>query len=210
MFKGNEADFGSASFYCLCYYVLMQKLYCYVDETGQDAGSAFFLVSVVIAEEEREELIATLLRIEKQSGKGNVKWIWAKQEARAAYIQQVLGNPLFKGKLFYEVFPKTPNYFTKTLLTAAGAILAYIATEDYRATVMIDGLPKSLILEAGAALRRLRVRTFKVRGVRKEETDALMRLADAVCGFVRAAREGKVGFVRLLERAKEQGFIREL
>jgi hypothetical protein len=86
----------------------------------------------------------------------------------------------------------------------------YVTSEDYRVTVLIDGLPKSLIPEAGAALRRLRVKTFKVRGVRKEETDALMRLADAVCGFVRAALEGKPDFVRLFERAREQSFIREL
>jgi len=38
----------------------MQKLYCYIDETGQDAGSKFFLVSVVIAEGEREKMVSEL------------------------------------------------------------------------------------------------------------------------------------------------------
>lgn len=71
-------------------------------------------------------------------------------------------------------------------------------------------MPKTLVLQAGVALRRLHIKTFKVRGVRKEESDALMRLADAVCGFVRAAREGRGELAKLLDRAKTQGFIREL
>ena len=188
----------------------MQKLYCYIDETGQDAGSKFFLVSVVIAEDERDDLVKELTEIEKKSGKGNVKWIGAKDSTRLAYIRQVLTNPLFKGKLHYAVYPKTPDYFTKTVITIARAITAYVATEDYRATVLIDGLPKSLITQAGVALRKLRIKVFKVRGIRKEETDALMRLADAICGFVRAAREGREEYAKLLERAKNEGVIREI
>jgi hypothetical protein len=33
-----------------------QKLYCYVDETGQDTLGQFFIVSVVITEDIREKL----------------------------------------------------------------------------------------------------------------------------------------------------------
>lgn len=188
----------------------MQKLYCYVDETGQDARSKFFLVSVIIAEDNREEFLKELTRIEKESGKGNVKWISAKDSARAAYIRQVLSNSLFKGKLHYAVYPRTPDYFAKTVLTIGRAITAYITTEDYRATVFIDGLPKSLVSQAGVALRRLHIKIFKVRGVKKEENDALMRLADALCGFIRAAREGRAEYAKLLERAQKQKKIREL
>ena len=193
-----------------CYYTLIQKLYCYVDETGQDARSQFFLVSVVIAEADREAFLKALTRIEKDSGKGNVKWISAKDSTRMAYMRQVLDNPLFKGRLHYAVYPRTPDYFAKTVLTVGRAITAYITSEDYRATVLIDGLSKSLIPQAGVALRRLHIKIFKVRGIRKEENDALMRLADALCGFVRAAREGRVDCLRLLERAQKQGVICEL
>jgi hypothetical protein len=35
----------------------MQKLDCYIDKTGQDVGSAFFLVSVVIVQGKQEELV---------------------------------------------------------------------------------------------------------------------------------------------------------
>ena len=65
-----------------------QKLYCYVDETGQDIGSKFFLVSVVILEKERDEIRQKLRELEKLSGKNkrsgpeqttsNVGSIWNK------------------------------------------------------------------------------------------------------------------------------------
>lgn len=188
----------------------MQKLYCYVDETGQDARSKFFLVSVVIAEDDREEFLKELTRIEKESGKGRRKWMDARDQQRVAYMQLLFANSLFKGKLCYAVYPRTPDYFTKTIVTVAHAITAYVTTEDYRATVLIDGLPKSLISQAAVALRRLRIKIFKVRGIRKEENDALMRLADAMCGFVRSASEGREAFAKLLEKAKKQDFLREL
>ena len=33
---------------------MTQKFYCYVDETGQDTQGELFIVSVVIADQERE------------------------------------------------------------------------------------------------------------------------------------------------------------
>ena len=45
-----------------------QKLYCYVDETGQDTEGRLFLVSVVITEQEREEFARELEQIESEPG----------------------------------------------------------------------------------------------------------------------------------------------
>jgi len=42
---------------------VMQKLYCYIDETGQDTKGKLFLVSIVIQEQEREELREKIERI---------------------------------------------------------------------------------------------------------------------------------------------------
>lgn len=188
----------------------MQKLYAYVDETGQDPRSTFFLVSVVITEGEREEIEQELIHIEKTSGKGRRKWMETRDEQRVVYIQQVLRMGLLKNKLYYAVYPQTSEYFSKTVLTVAGAITHHVTTDDYKATVLVDGLPRSLVPIVGTALRRLRIRTAKVRGVRKEEADALMRLADALCGFIRASLEGRADFVQALAQAKARGFIREL
>ncbi len=42
-----------------------QKLYCYVDETGQDTESQLFLVSVVVTEQEQEAFARELERIQE-------------------------------------------------------------------------------------------------------------------------------------------------
>lgn len=52
----------------------MDKLYCFVDETGQDTKGKFFLVSVVISGAEREHLGKLLNETEQQSGKLEKKW----------------------------------------------------------------------------------------------------------------------------------------
>jgi hypothetical protein len=41
-----------------------QKLYCFVDETGQDTKGESFLVSVIVTEEEYDRVNQVLLEIE--------------------------------------------------------------------------------------------------------------------------------------------------
>ena len=54
--------------------MITQKLYCFVDETGQDTKGEFFLVAVVIKEaEDLETLQEKLSEIEKLSKKKTEK-----------------------------------------------------------------------------------------------------------------------------------------
>lgn len=187
----------------------MQKLYCYVDETGQDTKGKLFIVSVIVTEGEREELARQLEEIEKTSRKGKVKWHGAEDKARIAYIRAVLKNPAFKGKLTYSCFRNTIDYFPRMVLTTARAI-THKAIKTYQATVFVDGLQRSQVKRFGTELRHLHVRTKKIRGVRKEETEPFIRLADAVCGFVRAGIEKRQNLAALLQKVKAQGTIKEL
>ena len=52
-----------------------RKLYCYVDETGQDTKGKLFIVSVIITKEDRDEINKFLQEIETKRGKdkGNGK-----------------------------------------------------------------------------------------------------------------------------------------
>jgi hypothetical protein len=75
---------------------------------------------------------------------------------------------------------------------------------------LIDGLPRSQQGEIGTRLRRLGIQTKKVRGVREDENDALIRLADALCGFVRTAVEGHDAMKDLFEWGKQKGYLKEL
>mgnify|MGYP006946108918 CR=1 FL=1 len=111
----------------------------------------------------------------------------------------------FKEKLCYAVYRNEKDYLSSTVLATAQAIKSNLG-EKYQAVVFIDGLPKSEIRWFGTKLRHLGVNTEKVRGVRKEESDSLMRLADAICGFVREASEGNSPE---LQELLKKGLIKE-
>lgn len=44
-----------------------QKIYCYVDETGQDVGSEFFIVVAIVNDKEQNLLRNQLLEVESQT-----------------------------------------------------------------------------------------------------------------------------------------------
>src|SRR5438270_1900483 len=99
-----------------------RKLYCYVDETGQDTVGHFFIVSVVITEDVRERLVRRLEQIERASRKAKSKWTAARPSERLAYIQAVLSEPLFKNTLHFAYYEHTTKYMVLTVLATARAI----------------------------------------------------------------------------------------
>ena len=187
---------------------MIQKFFCYVDETGQDTRGELFIVAVVIAGQERNQLRQACEDIERDSRKGRRKWVKTKYSRRLAYIRQVLERPIFEGKLNFAVYRDVQDYPSSTVQTIARALSATGET-DYKATILIDGLPRSLERDVGLQLRRSGVRAKKVRGL-KDEADALIRLADAICGLVRAAMQGQPAMQALFERAIQAGILRDL
>jgi hypothetical protein len=186
-----------------------QKLFCYVDETGQDTLGALFVVSVVVATQDRDRLRGALESIERASGKGHVKWSRARRQAREAYSRGLLSLPDLRGRLFYDAYPNTRNYPAKTVLTVARAV-ALFGGDDSKATVFVDGLRRSEYQWFGVELRHLGVKVDKVRGMHHDEADALMRLADALCGLVRAGLEGEATCASVLSEAVSLGTVRPL
>ena len=169
-----------------------------------------FIVSVVVSALDRDTLTTTLEKIEISSGKGKVKWMKVRGDQRLAYITYVLTAPAFKGKLYFSLYRGTKSYMALTVLATAKAILT-LEPSHPQTMVYVDGLPKARLRWFGVELRRLSVRTIKVVGVRREETEALMRLADACCGFVRAALSGQQPeMAKLFEKAKATGHLREV
>ena len=183
-------------------------MFCYVDETGQDTLGELFIVSVVVSGSDRDALGSILEQIEQRTGKGKVKWKSARHAFRVAYIQQVLSTTAFKQMLYFSTYKGSKAYMALTVLSTAKAILS--AEPHHSATVYVDGLPKARLRWFGTELRRLSIRTEKVAGVRREESDAFIRLADACCGFVRQALSGNQSLFELFERAKGEGYLREV
>lgn len=166
------------------------KLYCYVDETGQDTKGKYFIVSVVITQDDREQLVELLADLEQITGKKATKWHKTAKEIKQHFIEQLFQHPLLQRKIFYSSYENTAAYQELTVLTVAAAIHATKRLEEYKASIFIDGLQKPEVAVVSTKLRRIGIRTEKVRGVR-DESHALIRLADAMAGFIREYKEGR-------------------
>lgn len=185
-----------------------QKLYCYVDENGQDTKGDIFIVSIVVTGKERDELLNLCEKIEVDSGKGKFKWGKAEHNRRMDYMRRIFSSKVFKGKLRYAVYKEQVNYDMATIMGIAKAV-HFKEPKEYTTLVYVDGLSKTKRQEYGSELRKLGVPTRKVQGVTKDENNALTRLADAVAGFVRDVLdqngEGMKGLFR--EAIKEESLV---
>jgi hypothetical protein len=185
-----------------------QKLYCYVDETGQDTEGRIFLVAVVILESERDQLRDELAEIERASGKRERKWTRATLAQREAYVRGLLSHPSFARAFYYSAYEETRAYVDLTVLSVAKAINTH-TPDPYAATFLVDGLRRTEQHRFASGLRKLRVSVRKMRGV-SDENDAFIRLADALAGFVRDSRAGGRRLAPLYAEAIKKGAIREI
>lgn len=187
----------------------MRKLFCYVDETGQDTKGRLFIVSTVIIGAERENLRTKLKQIESDSGKKK-KWSRSTYAKKVDYMQRVVRFTGFHECLFYARYHGTTEYFLCTLDTISKALIEAAAGHPYRATVLIDGLNKEQAARAQLELRRKSLPVRKLRGLR-EQSDEFIRLADSAAGLVRAYYEGNTDArLALYHEAVCNGVVREL
>lgn len=187
----------------------MKKLYCYVDETGQDTKGKIFLVSVVISgKKEKEQFENKLFEIEKRSGKKIAKWTRSKHKYKINYLAEIFSLKIIKKALFYGIFNDTKEYVALTTFTIAQAI--YLKTKrDYRATIIIDGLNAKERERVLKGLKIFHIKYRKVRGL-KEEASPFLRLADALAGFLRDYIEGKDYAKKISDKYKVFDFIQEI
>ncbi len=186
-----------------------KKIYCYVDESGQDTEGRFFLVSIIITGEEREQLIQELERIEAETQKGIGKWKKTSPKRRAAYMQRILDSRSFADKISYAAFSSGRDYQEMTIIATSKAIISAAPLNNYEASVYVDGLTRTDRFVVGAGLRHRHVKVKRVRGI-TDESNALIRLADAIAGFVRNGLEGDENMKPLYEKVIAAGLIKKL
>ena len=78
----------------------IKKLYCYVDETGQDAGSNFFVVVSVVSGEEQNKIRNDLLNLESSSKVHARKWFNSRSPAKEQFLRAVIKEQLARGDLY--------------------------------------------------------------------------------------------------------------
>ena len=67
-----------------------QKIYCYVDETGQDVGSLFYIVTALVSASEQYQLRAQLLKIEERGRAENQYYLLEKSGIKYRQLLDML------------------------------------------------------------------------------------------------------------------------
>lgn len=186
----------------------MQKLYCYVDETGQDTGRRLFLVSVIVTEKEQQELRKRLEIIESQTKKRFSKWVKTKKDKKQKYLQRIIETNLFRDKIFFSQYTQT-NAYTEAIIETTAKVISKQANKQYEANVYIDGLSKTERRKFASGLRKLRIKVRKVRGAR-DQSEIFIRLADAIAGFVRDYLEKEKYAQVFYQKALQRKIIQEI
>lgn len=188
--------------------MVTQKLYCFVDETGQDTKGDFFLVAVVLKEaEDLETLQDKLEEIEKLSKK-NLKWSKSSFKVRELYLTQLISLKQLKNAIFYSTYQDTKAYIPLTSLTIAKTILSK-NTKNYSVNILIDGLKDKEMEEVRKELKKLKITYNRIRGL-KDEQDVILRLADSIAGFLRDCMEKQEYTKPILKKFKEAKIITEV
>lgn len=186
----------------------MAKLYCYVDESGQDTEGQLYVVGVLHLDSiKRDMIFPELLAAEQKSKKDRRKWSKTDDVKRLAYIRGVFQIPSLKGNLFYELHLSTIKYRVATLETII-KVFVQRGPQLSKAVICIDGL-------VNADRRWFQVELRDYISVDKvvaanDEGDPFIRLADALCGLVRDAVDGKPEFKKLLDKVVGEGVVIEI
>ena len=192
------------------------KLYCYVDETGQDTEGRLFVVVAVVVANERDRLNRYLEATEHDSGIGKRKWVRAKSvtTSRDQYLESVSTGDL-KDTIYYSYYTDsgTGAFEYLTVLAIAKAVNTYREIHrignNYKVSITIDGLKGSEGQRIGRELRELGIKSRKIRGAR-DESEPIVRLADRIAGLVRDAESGGQAYKSVQRQLEKQKIITRL
>jgi len=185
-----------------------QKLYCYVDESGQDTKGDWFLVALVLLGDQKEEIKQKLEKIEQESGKFATKWHRSKHIQRIKYFDAILNLKALKSSLYYSVYQNTVLFADLIALTTVKAINAQ-NINNYQTQIVIDGLRKNLEKQFAASVRKLGIKATKVKGAR-DESDPMIRLADALAGLLRDYYEKKSWTNKYVKQLIKNKYVQEI
>lgn len=185
-----------------------QKLYCYVDETGQDVGSKVFIVVAVIITSNIDLVRGRLQELEKSTKIGKIKWHKSDYRYRLAFMEEFLRQDNKDLRVYFLKVNKPVFYYLPTVEILQRAI-ALNNTPNTQAIICIDGLDKFSGKKYTNALRTKTLRVKLAKGAR-DESEALIRLADRWAGCIRMALLGNEQCKALMAKAEKQGVLKEV
>ncbi len=192
---------------------MTNKLYCYVDESGQDTHGEFFIVATIITSKERDTLLQHIEQAEVSSGRNNHKWSQSKTAQKKKYLTAIYSPAILRGSIYYRVTHKERlSYLEQTAVTVAQSLEKYSQYHhitDYRASIIIDGLTDKAKTNIRPLIKQFVRQIEKIAGAR-DESDAIVRLADSIAGIVRESLDGKQWATDALNRMMKAKIIYRL
>jgi hypothetical protein len=187
----------------------MQKLYCYVDETGQDDGSKIFIVVAIVSDKDQIRIRRTLEEIEKEAKTRGRKWHKTERSRKLKFLELVVNRKVAKGETFYGCYDKPLPYFLPVLDILEKAIRLK-SFHNYKAKIFVDGIDKKKASELTNALRVRKISLEHVRS-RRDESEPLIRLADMWAGCLRSAFADKDKTItEFVKQAEKQHCLQNL
>lgn len=187
----------------------MQKLYCYVDESGQDVTSKFFIVvAVVVSVEERLVLQDKLVILEDAARTGRRKWNNLQHHRRLEYLTRLLNQNTGAKKVFFARYKKPIPYFFPVIEILEKSI-KQAGGNNVTARVYVDGINQTVATALTNALRSKGVSLNMVKG-RRDESEPLIRLADMWAGCIRSTLLQKTDAQEIFTRAQKENYLIEL
>lgn len=183
------------------------KIYCFVDETGQHTEGKSFIVGMVLCDSDVDVARNILTDIERSTNKGNRKWTKSNDGVRKAYMLEIFQQSYFAGKLFYRFSQSSREYFRLTAEAVAAAIHQY--RPQHKVTIVVDGLEGGERAQFLKLIRREMIQVDKLRGAR-DESEPMIRLADALCGFLADSYGGRQEFAGIREEMLRKNVVVQL
>ena len=145
--------------------------------------------TVVVSAASRDRLERLLEDIEHASRKRS-KWQKTDKKVKKAFLETIVSHRHeLKGCVYIEHFYQIADY-SNAVIEAIARSIERSNSLSLEAAVYIDGLSKHMVTVVATGLRRYGVTVGKVKGL-KDEQSALIRLSDAMAGFVRDYLEGQ-------------------
>lgn len=185
-----------------------QKLYCYVDESGQDTKSDIFVVVAVVNDKNQDAVRDKLLQLEKQTKIKAMKWHKTPHDIRNNFLELQIERKILIGDIFFGRFPKPIPYFLPMLEVIEKAIKTKART-NYSCNVYIDSIDLKKSKELTNALRVKHINMPLIKS-RRDESEPIIRLADRWAGYIRGLQFEKNQNENLFKKAIKLKCIREI
>jgi hypothetical protein len=184
-------------------------VYVYVDESGQDdASKVFVAVAVGMFGNERYELEKAIIAHEDEARTGRRKWNHTRHARRVEFLSKILDREVGKKNVFFGIYQK-PIHFFFPIVEIIEKTIKRMIEREYVAHVYVDGANKTVAQSLTNALRSRGITTRFARG-KRDESEALIRLADMWAGCIRHAHLDKSDAKEIFERAKRRNYLFEI